>query len=122
MYLTATTFFATLTGMSPVGAAVPAGELVRFAAAGLSPMDVLRSATTVPAEYLGREGDLGAVRVGHLADLVLLGADPLADIENVRRIDAVVIGGTVLDRSALDAMLRGVEEAVEASEAAAGAG
>ena len=87
-------------------------ELERFARAGLEPMDILRAATTVPAEYLGRSDDLGGIAPGKLADFVLLRADPLADISNTRQIEAVIVGGRVYDRHELDALLRGVEELV----------
>ena len=49
--------------------------------------------------------DHGAIESGKIADLVLLDANPLADIRNSRRIRAVVFGGRILDRAALDALL-----------------
>ena len=79
-------------------------------------MDVLRTATSTPAEYLGRSGELGTVSAGAVADLLLLNANPLEDIANTRAIEAVILGGQVQDRSALDELLRGVEAAVLASE------
>lgn len=91
-------------------------ELARFAGAGIDAMDVLRTATATPAEYLGRAGDIGTVSVGALADLVLLAQNPLDDIGNTQTIDAVLIGGRVYDRAALDRMLQAVEEAVAESE------
>ena len=45
-----------------------------------------------------REKDLGTVEAGKFADLVLLGADPLADIRNTRRIEQVIIGGRIVER------------------------
>lgn len=83
-------------------------ELGFFVQAGLTPMEALRTATSVPAEYLGRTHDFGGVSAGKLADLVLLDADPTADIANTRAIAAVIQGGEVRDRAALDAMLEGV--------------
>lgn len=80
--------------------------------AGLTPAEALRSATLAPAEFLGLQRALGTVEVGKLADLVLLDADPLADIRNTRRIRAVVVNGRLHDRAALDAMLEGVRTAV----------
>ena len=50
----------------------------------------------------------GAVAIGQAADLVLLDADPLADIANSRRIAGVMVRGQWFDRAALDAMLAGV--------------
>ena len=78
-------------------------------AAGYSPVDALRAATLAPAQFLGREKDLGTVAQGKIADLVLLDADPLADIRNTQTIQAVVLNGRVLDRKALDALLTRLE-------------
>ena len=80
-------------------------ELERYQAAGLAPAEALRAATLAPARFLGREAELGTVRGGALADLVLLDADPLADVSAVRQVWAVVAGGRLYDRAALDAML-----------------
>ena len=76
-------------------------ELELFARAGLSPFDVLRVATLEPARYLGALDSLGSIGVGKVADLVVLTADPLADVRNLRRIDLVVANGRVLDPRAL---------------------
>jgi imidazolonepropionase-like amidohydrolase len=65
---------------------------------GLTPLEALQNATVVPARFMGLDSVLGTVQVGKLADLVLLDADPLADIANTRRIDAVVVNGVVIDR------------------------
>jgi len=73
--------------------------------AGLTPLQVLRSATTNGARAMGRE-DLGAIAPGKLADLVLLDADPLADSANLSRAVRVIKGGAVYDPAALIAALR----------------
>ncbi|MGH8437170.1 MAG: hypothetical protein ACRERX_22515, partial [Pseudomonas sp.] len=62
-------------------------------------------------ESLGRTRDLGTVQAGRIADLVLLDANPLDDIRNVRRINAVVLNGRYLDRARLDQLLAGAEAA-----------
>lgn len=80
-------------------------ELVRFSEVGLTPLEVLRTATLHPARYLGRLEELGTVEEGKLGDLVLLDANPLESIQNTRRIHAVVVDGRLLDRGRLDAML-----------------
>ncbi len=80
-------------------------EMARFVEAGLEPMDVLRAATSLSAETLGRSRDLGGITVGKRADLVLLRGDPLESIANVRQIEAVVLGGRLYDREELDARL-----------------
>jgi imidazolonepropionase-like amidohydrolase len=79
-------------------------ELAQLVRAGLSPAAALRSATLAPAEYLGATDSVGTVAAGKVADLVLLGADPLADIGNTRRIEAVVLRGRLFSRAALDSL------------------
>ena len=69
---------------------------------GMRPVDVLRAATSIPAEAMGYGSELGAIRAGMLADLVVLGADPLEDIRALRDVRTVVSDGRVL---ALDQLL-----------------
>lgn len=83
-------------------------ELALMVEAGLPPLAALQTATVNPARFLGRD-DLGAVREGALADLVLLQADPLANIANVRRIDGVAIGGAWIDAHGLAKGLKRIE-------------
>lgn len=92
-------------------------ELEELVKAGLTPAEALHAATLAGAEFLGRSDDFGTVEVGRVADLVLLEADPLAEITNTRRIRDVIIGGRHLDRAALDAMLDEVERAAHRVEA-----
>ena len=80
-------------------------ELEWMTRLGMSPAEALRTATINPAIFLGRERTEGSIDPGKRADLVLLDADPLADIRNTRRIAAVVVGGELIERSELDAML-----------------
>lgn len=77
-------------------------ELEQLAAAGLSPLEVLRSATTSPAEYLGRAGAMGRVLRGMPADLVLLDGDPLADARALGAVSGVVRAGHHHTRDELD--------------------
>lgn len=84
-------------------------ELALLVEAGLSPMEALQTATRNPARFLGRDKDFGTVETGKLADLVLLDADPLQDITNTKRVVGVIVGGKLLTREALDAMLAEVE-------------
>ena len=72
---------------------------------GMSPMEALASATSKPAEWLGLADSVGTITPGKVADLVLLDADPLADITNIRRIAAVVLRGRLFQRRDLDALL-----------------
>lgn len=84
-------------------------ELALFVQAGLTPAEALRTATINPAVFFGREADMGTVAKGKIADLVLLDANPLQDIRNTTRINAVVVNGRLLDRATLDKMLNQVE-------------
>jgi hypothetical protein len=90
-------------------------ELANFVEAGFTPMEALQTATSNPALFLGKS-DIGAVKPGGLADLVLLSANPLNDIQNTKKINAVVINGRFLDRAALDRMLAQVEVSAKAQK------
>ncbi|HKS06628.1 MAG TPA: amidohydrolase family protein [Gemmatimonadaceae bacterium] len=84
-------------------------ELYNFVSLiGATPQEAIERATRIPAEFLGIADSVGTVQVGRVADLVLLDADPLADIRNVSKISAVVVGGRVYDRQGIDAILAGV--------------
>jgi hypothetical protein len=76
-------------------------ELEELVGAGLSPLQAIHAATGGAARILGADQDLGTIAAGKLADLVLLDADPVADIRNTRRIRAVVQSGRVIDREAI---------------------
>jgi hypothetical protein len=87
---------------------IPTGvhmELEELVAAGLSPLEAIRAATGDAARIIGVEQDLGTIAVGKWADLVILDADPIADIRNSRRIWAVLQSGRLLDRAALVARI-----------------
>ena len=86
-------------------------ELANFVEAGFTPMEALQTATSNPAKFLQMEASLGSVEPGKIADLVLLLENPLKDIRNTTKINLVVARGRVLDRAALDQMLRNVEVA-----------
>jgi imidazolonepropionase-like amidohydrolase len=75
-------------------------ELALLVQGGLSPFDALRAATLEPARYFGMLDSAGTVAPGRVADLVLLDADPLADIRHTRRIVAVVSNGQLIDAAA----------------------
>lgn len=84
-------------------------ELINFVEAGFTPLESLQTATSNPAKFLGMESTLGSIESGKIADLVLLGADPLADIKNTQKINGVIVNGRFLDRAALDHILAQVE-------------
>ena len=81
-------------------------ELGAFVEAGLSPYEALQAATTGPARYLGDADSRGRILPGMAADLVLLRANPLNDIDNLWKLDGVMANGRWLDREALLSMLQ----------------
>jgi hypothetical protein len=90
-------------------------ELDLLRAAGLSPADVLRAATTHAAAVLGVADSVGAVSPGMVASLVLLDGDPLRDVASLHRIHAVILRGRYLDRARLEALAREARDLVGGS-------
>jgi len=88
-------------------------ELADFVEAGFAPMEALQTATSGPAKFLGVENSYGSVETGHIADLVLLSANPLDDIHNTKKIAAVIANGRVFNRATLDRILQQVEAAAK---------
>jgi imidazolonepropionase-like amidohydrolase len=82
-------------------------ELEELVAAGYTPLEAIGAATNGSARILGAEAELGTIAVGKRADLVILDADPLADIRNTRRIWRVLMDGRVVDRDAIRAAAPG---------------
>ena len=76
-------------------------ELELLQDAGIEPWEVLASATTGAARYLGAEESLGTIEAGRLADLVLVDHDPTTDVSRLADIAMVMKGGQIVDRSAL---------------------
>lgn len=81
-------------------------ELTLLVRGGMSPFDAIRAATLEPARYLGMLDSAGTIVTGKLADLVLLDANPLADIRNTRRIVAVLANGRLVDARERERVLR----------------
>ena len=75
-------------------------ELDLLASVGMTPKEVLAAATVNPAASLGRDGP-GRIATGAPASLLIVDADPLADIANVRKLSTVVLRGRVLDSTEL---------------------
>ncbi|WP_263382026.1 amidohydrolase family protein [Granulicella arctica] len=80
-------------------------ELALMVDSGLSPLAALQTATINPARFLHRTSELGSVEAGKSADLVLLRADPLADIHNTTQIEAVWLHGQYFDHAAILGLL-----------------
>jgi imidazolonepropionase-like amidohydrolase len=70
-------------------------EMEAMQAAGLTPTEVLVTATQGAATAMGRQADLGTIENGKIADLVILTADPTADIANMRQLRYVVRAGVL---------------------------
>jgi imidazolonepropionase-like amidohydrolase len=85
-------------------------ELGYLVDAGLSPYAALQTGTTNAARFFGHEQRYGSVHEGLVADLILLDANPLADIANSRRIHGVMVRGRWLSRADLDSMLKSYEQ------------
>ncbi len=94
-------------------------ELTLLVQAGLSPMEALRTATYNPAKFFGKLDSMGTIEQGKIADLVLLDANPLQDISNTQKIAAVVVGGKIFERAALQKMLAQVQAQAAIHQAAA---
>lgn len=83
-------------------------ELEVLVAIGFTELEALRTATLEPAKYLTALETQGTVEVGKVADLVLLNANPLEDITNTQKIEAVMANGRYFDRKSLDEILKKV--------------
>jgi imidazolonepropionase-like amidohydrolase len=83
-------------------------ELQLYVAAGLTPYEALRTGTVNIARHLNEEGESGVVRAGARADLVLLDANPLDNIENTQRIAGVVVNGRWISSAERDRLLAGL--------------
>lgn len=77
-------------------------ELEIFVRLGMTPMQAIVAGTSKPANRLGLD-DLGLVRAGYSADILVLDKSPLADIRNTRSIYQVYLGGKALERGRLAA-------------------
>jgi hypothetical protein len=94
---------------TPVGYLTPGlslhQELALLVEAGLSPLDAIKTATLNPARYFNLENELGSIKENMWADLILLDANPLENINNTKRIYAVLKQGKYFDRNELDEIL-----------------
>jgi imidazolonepropionase-like amidohydrolase len=88
-------------------------ELALLVEAGLSPLEALQAATINAARFQSKEKELGTVEKGKLADLVLLEADPLQNIANTQKINAVIVNGKLINKSEIEKMLQSIEVAAQ---------
>lgn len=89
-------------------------EFRELANAGFTPLEVLQSTTLNGARFLNREATMGTVEAGKNADLVLLEANPVADVANLSKIAGVVNAGKYFSKAELEAMKEKVAAAVAA--------
>ena len=76
-------------------------ELENYVAGGLTPVEVLRTATMVSADAMGVGADLGSIEPGKLADLTFVDGDPLQNIKDLRRVRRVMKDGHLYDVASL---------------------
>lgn len=88
-------------------------ELALMVESGLAPLAAVQAATINPAKFMGRSAELGTVETGKIANLVLLRADPLADIHNTTQIQGVWLEGKYFDEAALAQMLETAKQAAK---------
>jgi imidazolonepropionase-like amidohydrolase len=73
-------------------------EMAIFQEAGIEPMKIIQGATSWVAEAMRVSDQIGTVTEGKLADILIVNADPLADVRNLRQIESVIQDGQVIDR------------------------
>ena len=74
-----------------------AGEFALMVRAGMTNKEALASATTVAAEELGMENEIGKIAVGYSADMIAVAANPLDDIRTLEKVDWVMVRGRIID-------------------------
>ena len=80
-------------------------EMWMFALGGMTPLEVLRTATINPARYLGLDRDIGSLEVGKLADLVIIRGDLLADIRGSDQISQVMQNGRLYELPSMNEVM-----------------
>ena len=94
---------------TPIGYLIPGRslhkELEMLVESGFSNLEAIKSATVNPATFLGLEGKVGRIKNGHKADLVILNSNPLDNIRNTQKINAVIKNGYLLSRESLDSLM-----------------
>ena len=89
-------------------------ELANFVAAGLTPFEAIQCGTAKAARFVHQEREWGTIAPGRRADMLLVRANPLADVAALRSPEAVFVNGFQFNRADLDGLLEGRERAVQA--------
>jgi imidazolonepropionase-like amidohydrolase/Tol biopolymer transport system component len=77
-------------------------EMWMLSEGGLTPMEVLRSATLTGSKYLGLDKEIGSLEKGKLADLIVLDKNPLEDIRNTESVKYTMVNGRLYDSETMD--------------------
>ena len=77
-------------------------ETWMMAQGGMTNMEALKTATINAAEYIGAGNDIGSLKQGKLADLIVLSENPLDDIENTQTVEMVMVNGRLYDANTMD--------------------
>ncbi|HVO73263.1 MAG TPA: amidohydrolase family protein [Ignavibacteriaceae bacterium] len=86
-------------------------EMEIWQEAGIPAIDILRSATITPARFIGVDKSLGSIEEGKKASFVILQDNPLVDIKNTQKIEAVFFHGDYFSRQQLDSIRWKIKEA-----------
>jgi imidazolonepropionase-like amidohydrolase len=81
-------------GVMPHGSA--GGQFKTMVQFGMTPMEAIQAATRNGAQALGREGEIGAIAVGRLADMIAVDGDPTTNVRELESVDVVIKGGIVM--------------------------
>jgi len=76
-------------------------ELELYVKAGLTPLEAIQAATITPARVMKLENEVGMIEAGKRADVIVLDANPLDNISNIRRVRFVVTQGRLFDSAKL---------------------
>ena len=77
-------------------------EMWMFAQGGMSPWNVLKASTVDGAKYIGMDHELGTIKAGKLADLVILDADPLVNIQDSDQVSHVMLNGRLYEAGTMN--------------------
>jgi len=102
---------------TPIGFQTPGHslhkELEMLVKSGFSTLEALEAATYSPAQYFNMENKLGLIKVGYIADLIILSNNPLDNISNTKKIETVIKNGNLMDRNYLDSLLKEQQKKLE---------